>query len=125
MRMVQINNSTRYLLYNRPADVRKSFDGLSGIITNELEMPIETGDVFIFINKRQTHIKLFQFEGDGFTLYYKRLEEGTFELPAVAMPNRGHSVITAKQLTLILQGVSLRKAFYRKRHEPSGGVQMQ
>ena len=46
--MLQIHPGTRYLLYSKWADVRKSFDGLSGLITNELKMPIESGDVFIF-----------------------------------------------------------------------------
>jgi transposase len=116
--MLQIYNATRYLLYHKWADVRKSFDGLSGIVANELKMPVELGDVFIFINKRQTHIKLLQWEGDGFGLYYKRLEEGSFELPATIAQDSLHSVITAKQLMLILQGVSLKNAFYRKRYQP-------
>ena len=119
--MLQINNTTRYLLYNSWADARKSFDGLSGIITNEMQLPIEEGDVFIFLNKRQTHIKCLQWEGDGFGLYYKRLEEGTFEFPDTTTPENTHSIITSKQLTLILQGISLKKAHYRKRYRPPGG----
>jgi hypothetical protein len=78
-------------------------------------MKIQLGDVFIFINKRQTHIKLLQWEGDGFSLYYKRLEAGTFEMPVCAHAGT-HSVITSKQLLLILQGISLKKAHYRKRY---------
>ena len=73
------------------------------------------GDVFIFLNRRQTHIKLLQWEGDGFGMYYKRLEEGTFELPSGFMEGT-HSEISSKQLMLILQGISLKKAFYRKRY---------
>ncbi|RFM29210.1 IS66 family insertion sequence element accessory protein TnpB [Chitinophaga silvisoli] len=113
--MLQIHPGTRYLLYSKWADVRKSFDGLSGLITNELKMPIESGDVFIFLNRRQTHIKLLQWEGDGFGMYYKRLEEGTFDLPSGFMEGT-HSEISSKQLSLVLQGVSLKKAFYRKRY---------
>ena len=62
--------------------------------------------------------KLLQWEGDGFGMYYKRLEEGTFELPAGFMDG-SHSEISSKQLSLILQGVSLKKAFYRKRYATS------
>jgi transposase len=115
--MLQISHTTRYLLYHKWADVRKSFDGLSGLVTNELNMTMESGDVFIFINKRQTHIKLLQWEGDGFGMYYKRLEEGSFELPVSVMEGT-HSVISSKQLYLILQGISLKKSFYRKRYIP-------
>ena len=113
--MLQINNSTNYWLYHKCADVRKSFDGLSGLVTNELGMEMQTGDVFIFLNKRQTHLKALEWEGDGFSLYYKRLEEGTFELPEGIMDGT-HSSITAKQLSMILQGISLKKTFFRKRY---------
>lgn len=56
--MLQINPGTRYFFYHKWANVRKSFDGLSGLVINELNIPMESGDVFIFINRRQTHIKL-------------------------------------------------------------------
>lgn len=115
--MLQINTGTRYWLYHHFADARLSFDGLCGIVTNQLQMEMQLQDVFIFLNKRQTHIKLLQFEGDGFAIYYKRLEQGSFELPANS--NEGlHSGLTAKQLMLILQGVSLKKAVFRKRYTP-------
>lgn len=61
--MLQLNSGNRYLFCHKWADVRKSFDGLGGLVTNELNMPPESGDVFIFINKRQTHVKLLQWEG--------------------------------------------------------------
>lgn len=86
--MLQIHPGTRYLLYSKWADVRKSFDGLSGLITNELKMPIESGDVFIFLNRRQTHIKLLQFDGDGHALYYKRLARGIFGKPVKMVVTR-------------------------------------
>lgn len=119
--MLQTNHATRFLLYHKWADMRKSFDGLCGLVTNELNMTIKLGDVFIFFNKRQTHIKLLQWEGDGFSLYYKRLESGTFEMPG-CMHEDTHSIITNKQLLLILQGVSLKKAHYRKRYIAVGSV---
>ena len=61
--------------------MRKSFDGLSGFINNNLVRNPFHGDVFIFINKRRDKIKLLHWQGVSFTLYYKRLEIGTFELP--------------------------------------------
>ncbi|SFW90817.1 IS66 family insertion sequence element accessory protein TnpB [Chitinophaga sancti] len=116
--MLQINPGTRYLFYHKWADARKSFDGLIGLVTNELNIEMESGDVFIFINRSQTHIKFLQWEGDGYGMYYKRLEEGTFELPSGFMEGT-HSEISSKQLSLILNGVSLRKAFSRKRYSDS------
>jgi transposase len=114
--MLSLHSGNRYLLYQGWADARKSFDGLSGIVTNEMGLPLQTGDVFIFINRRRTHIKLLQWEGDGYGIYCKRLEEGTFEMPA-AKPGI-HAQLTSRQLMLILQGVSLKKVVYRKRYHP-------
>jgi len=75
---------------------------------------LQTGDVFIFINRRRTHIKLLQWEGDGYGMYCKRLEEGTFEMPGSG-PGR-YAELSARQLMLILQGVALGKVVYRKRY---------
>ena len=119
--MIQVSQATRYLLYHRWTDIRKSFDGLCGLVINELHLPMKLGDVFIFVNKRQTHIKLLQWEGDGYSLYYKRLETGTFEMPA-CFTDSTHSVISSKQLMLILQGISLKKAHYRKRYIAAGSL---
>ena len=114
--MLSLHSGNRYMLYQGWADARKSFDGLSGIVTNEMDLALQTGDVFIFINRRRTHIKLLQWEGDGYGIYCKRLEEGTFEMPAGR--SGIHAQITARQLMLILQGVSLKKVVYRKRYRP-------
>jgi hypothetical protein len=119
--VLQTNHAARYLLYHKWTDMRKSFDGLCGLVTNELKMAIKLGDIFIFFNKRQTHVKLLQWEGDGFSLYYKRLESGTFEMPG-CMREGTHSVIGSKQLLLILQGISLKKAYYRKRYIAAASV---
>lgn len=114
--MLSLSATTRYLLYTRPTDIRKSFDALSGIIRNELGRDPLTGEVFVFLSKRRTHIKLLRWEGDGFGLYYKRLEKGTFELPAAASGADATS-ITATELQLILGGISLANVKYRPRYQ--------
>ena len=63
--------------------MRKGCYGLCGNVQNELKKNILSGDVFVFINKRNTQIKLLQWDKDGFALYEKRLEKGSFENPAV------------------------------------------
>lgn len=94
--------------------MRKSFDGLCGIIKAQMELNALGGAVFILMNRRRTQVKLLLWEGDGFSIYYKRLEKGTFELPS-----KTSSVATvaldARQLQFILQGISLRKIVYRPR----------
>jgi len=113
--MLSLAPNCRYFLYRHPTDIRKSFDGLSGLIQNELAQNPLSGDVFIFLNKRRTHIKLLCFEGDGFALYYKRLERGTYELPGFN-GDKG-AAISLSQLQLILGGISLRNIKYRPRYQ--------
>jgi transposase len=78
--------AARYYLYREPTDIRKSFDGLCGLVTDRLGQNPMTGDVFIFINKPRNRMKLLKWEPGGFVLFYKRLERGTFELPDPASP---------------------------------------
>lgn len=92
--------------------MRKSFDGLSGIVRNSLGKDPLNGDIFIFVNRRRNQIKLLRFENDGFAIYYKRLERGTYEIPDGI---GDHLVLGHDQLQFILQGVSLSSVRHRKR----------
>lgn len=94
--------------------MRKSFDGLCGVIKSQMSLDALDGSVFIFMNRRRTQVKLLYWEGDGFAIYYKRLEQGTFELPASAGSSSTLS-LDARQLQFILQGVSLKKVVFRPR----------
>jgi transposase len=96
--------------------MRKGFDSLCGIVASQLEMDALSGSVFIFINKKRNQVKLLLWEGDGFAVYYKRLEKGTFEMPDTNDESSSTS-ITAQQLQFILQGVSLQKIHFRKRYQ--------
>lgn len=114
--MLFLSSSCRYFLYCAQADMRKGFDGLSGLVRNKLHQDPLSGDVFIFINKRRNQIKLLLWEGDGFSLYYKRLERGTYELPVITDPC-GSLVLRSDELMLILQGISLRSVQRRRRYK--------
>ena len=72
--MFTLSETHRFLLYNQPTDMRKSFDGLSGLVKNQLAADPRSGDVFLFINKNRDKIKLLHWSGSSYTLYYKRLE---------------------------------------------------
>lgn len=112
--MLHLSTSCTYFLYTGHADMRKSFDGLCGIIKTQMTLNALGGSVFIFMNRRRTQVKLLLWEGDGFSIYYKRLEKGTFELPATSS-QLASVALDARQLQFILQGVSLRKIVYRPR----------
>lgn len=91
---------------------------LCGLVSSSLGRDPLSGDVFVFINRRRTHIKLLVWDRSGFVLYYKRLEEGTFEIPA----SPADGPLTWQQLVLMLEGVSMQSVRYRKRYSgPSPG----
>ena len=112
--MLGLNYSYRYFLYGKPADMRSGIDALSGLVTNELHQNPLSGDIFIFFNKKASHIKLLMWDRDGFALYCKRLESGTYEKIASESPQ-----ISYQQLTLILEGIKLDSIKKRKRFSMS------
>jgi len=111
--MFTLSSGLRYQLYNQPTDMRKSFDGLSGIIRNELEGNPCSGDVFIFINRSRNKIKLLHWQGIGFTLYYKRLEEGSFELLDYDRET-GSITLSYAQIVMLVDGISIKNIQKRK-----------
>ena len=111
--MLHLSTGCRYFYYNGYADMRKGAYSLSGLVRNEMHQDVLSGDVFIFIGKRSNKIKLLQWDTDGFALYEKRLERGSFERP-VSVHN-DHFKMTAQQLQYILQGVVLKSIRHRKR----------
>ncbi len=97
-----------YYLYSSHTDMRKSIDGLCGIVYNELGREVNHKDVFIFLNKRCTHIKLLLQEADGFTLLFRRLHKGRFSMPAVE-DNKGAIQMSATDLLSLLSGLNLHR----------------
>jgi len=114
--MLHLSAACRYYLYTANTDMRKGFDSLCGIISCQMGENALTGAVFIFFNKKHNQVKLLLWEGDGFAMYYKRLEQGTYEVPAARDSNATLS-ISSQQLQLILQGISLRSVRKRKRYQ--------
>lgn len=119
--MLHLSSSCRYYLYTGNTDMRKGLDSLSGLVTTQLAMSALSGAVFIFFNKKHNQVKLLLWEGDGFAMYYKRLEKGTYELPAI-QDNKSSALMTAQQLQLILQGISLKSVRRRKRYQHTGEI---
>jgi len=91
--------------------MRKSFDGLSGLIRSELGADPLSGSLFVFCNRRRNMVKLLYWDRDGFALWYKRLERGCFSLPSTSST---HARIDRLQLNLLLEGVVPKKV--RKRY---------
>ncbi len=115
--IIMLGDHRNYHLYRKETDMRKSFDSLCGIILNELGKQVTQGDSFIFINRARTHLKLLLWEPGVFRLFYRRLEQGTFEVPAFNLDENSMR-ITSDQLQFILKGISLQQIRYRKRYQP-------
>jgi transposase len=114
--MITLTDQRSYHLYRKETDMRKGFNLLCGIILNELGRQVMQGDAFIFINKPRTHLKLLVYEQGGFTIFYRRLEKGAFEVPAFDLDAKSMQ-ITCDQLHFILKGISLKEIKYRKRYQ--------
>jgi transposase len=114
--MLGLSTQNKFYFYNGYTDFRKGFDGLSGLVINNLGADPHDGSVYIFINRRRDKMKLLVWEPNGFTLYYKRLESGTFELPSKGAAGLKIS-LTWETLILMIQGISLSKIKHRKRYK--------
>ena len=108
--MLSLSSACRYFLYTQPTDMRCGIYSLAGMVSNKLAKDPLSGDVFVFISKRGNQIRLLQWDNDGYALYAKRLEGGTFE-----RPGQGKTALTAEELMLVLQGIRLASVQHRPR----------
>lgn len=111
--MLSVPAKVRVFFCTRPTDMRKSFDGLHGLVLEVLRQDPESGDLFVFLNRRRDRVKMLIWEGDGMLIVYKRLEIGTFAMPA----GGGDSIaLSPAQLALLLGGIDLKHTRPRKRY---------
>jgi len=104
--MLALTAATRIYLYRPSCDMRKSFDGLCGLIRAQLNQDPLSGSLFVFCNRRRNMVKLIYWDSDGLAIWYKRLEKGSFSLP------RMHAIdgrIDRRELSLLLEGVVPKK----------------
>jgi transposase len=99
-----------------PADLRKSFDGLAALIRDHLGGDPLSGQLFVFRNRSGDRVKLLLWDEDGYVIYYKRLEVGTFRFPAVAPPAKSVA-IRAADLLMLLDGVELSSVRRARRYQ--------
>jgi len=94
--------------------MRKGFNGLGGLATSKLGQNPLSGDIFIFVNRTRTMIKILVWDQTGFAIWHKRLEQGTFEMPQIEKTQNSIE-ISRQKLMLILEGISLKSVQTRKR----------
>jgi len=118
--MLPVFSQLRFYLYAQPTDMRKSFDGLSGIITNARLGDPTSGDVYVFINRRRDRMKLLVWDRSGFWLFYKRLEKGTFQMPA--HPQQQLSIeLSYDVLLMLVEGIDITSIKRRPRYQAQLG----
>lgn len=113
--MLTFPSNVRLFLANAPADMRKGFDGLSTLVESELGMSPLCGDLFIFLNRRATQVRILFWDRDGYCVLAKRLEQGTFRRVRAADGGAGVE-IDAGEFAMLFEGIDARHVRRRKRY---------
>jgi transposase len=118
--MIQMLASVRVFVCTQPTDMRKGFDGLSGLAEHVLRQDPLSGHLFVFRNRARNRLKVLYWDQDGLAIWYKRLERGTFQLPSDLLPADAKPVggeISVAELSLLLGGIELASVKRRKRYQ--------
>jgi len=97
-----------------PTDMRKGFDTLAALVNDFLGRDPLSGHLFLFISRKKDRLKILYWDADGFALWYKRLELGTFRLPRVSSDDASVE-LKASELAMLLEGIDLRSIKRSKR----------
>ena len=115
--MIHLPASVRVYLCLSACDMRKSFDSLHQLVRDHLELDAFGGHLFVFASRRRDRIKILYWDRDGFALWSKRLEEGTYAMPLADSVEERRREITAQELGALLSGIDLSQAKRRKRYQ--------
>jgi len=119
--MIHLPASVRVYVCLTPCDMRRSFDGLHALVRDHLELDPFAGHLYLFASCRRDRLKILYWDRDGFALWAKRLEEGTYAIPS-AEPSQRRIEMTPEELGALLSGIDLSTAVRRKRYREEGTV---
>jgi transposase len=114
--MIYLPASVRVYLCLSACDMRKSFDGLHTLVREHLDLDAFAGHLFVFASRRKDRVKILYWDRDGFAIWSKRLEEGTYAIP---LGEERRREITAQELGALLSGIDLSQATRRRRYRRS------
>ena len=118
--MFCLNDSNRFFLYPYPTDMRKSFYTLSGIVTNQMNLNVQDGDAFIFVNRSCTSLKILHMESGGLVIYHLKLEKGYIHLPDTYFNKDSTSEPTSwTDLIMMVEGINPSESTRSKRWIPN------
>jgi transposase len=115
MSLFGLDEAPKVFLYSEPADMRRGFDGLYGLVVEHMQLDPRLGYLFVFLNSPRTRIKILHWNHDGLAIFHKRLEKGTFKRPSakIGAPN---SELSKEDLFMILHGIDFEKTKKRRRY---------
>jgi len=117
--VIHLPASVRVYLCLSPCDMRRSFDGLHTLVREHLELDAFAGHLFVFASRRRDRVKILYWDRDGFALWSKRLEDGTYAIPFGAGGEERRREITVQELAALLSGIDLQQATRRPRYQRS------
>jgi transposase len=113
--VIHLPASVRVYLCLTACDMRKSFDSLASLVRSQMELDPLGGHLYVFWSRRKDRVKILYWDRDGFAVWAKRLEEGTYALP-FCESGEVRREITAQELAALLSGIDLNQAKRRKRY---------
>jgi transposase len=113
--MIHLPASVRVYLCLSPTDMRRSFDGLHALVRDHLQLDAFAGHLYIFSNRRKDRLKVLYWDLDGFAVWAKRLEAGSFAIPT-GEPGSTQIEITTEELGALLSGIDMEQVTRRKRY---------
>lgn len=117
--MIHLPASVRVYVCLTPCDMRKSFDALQSLVRDHLELDAFNGHLYLFFSRRRDRVKVLYWDRDGFAVWAKRLEEGTYAIPSAGAETR-RIEMTPEELGALLSGIDLSTATRRKRYRRAG-----
>ena len=115
--MILRPSRARIFVATEPTDLRKSYNGLAALVEGSFGHDLAEGDLFVFINRRATQIRILYWDRDGYCIWMKRLEAGTFRR-AVAADGQPLLEVDAGELMMLLEGIDAKTIERRKRYQP-------
>ena len=115
--MLSFTGSLKIFVALEPVDLRKSFSGLEGLVSQKLGEDLRQGALFVFTNRRHSRLKILYWDGTGLWLLIKRLEQGTFAWPKHVEPGTVKLKLAPEALAMLTDGIDLRGAKLRPWYE--------
>lgn len=116
--MLSLSPLVRVFLCTQPTDLRKGFDGLSGLVESVFQGDVLSGHWFVFLNRRRDRVKILAWDHDGLSMFYKRLERGCYQLPRAT---ESGMELDAVELSMLLSGIDFSTAQRKTRYQRPDG----